>query len=568
MGYVVFMEMENKQFQPVSAIVPVGRISGEIANHHGEVLEEPSGEFAGLNAYDMAFWNDQNNDGIPQRSECEIIKAKRPGTAKKLGESPFPMANGWGVRMNSDDLSFYVAGPTRIKPIRITSDGRPVFSIASIQPVGGRKDRGDMVAVPGTDTLLVLSGVAAPDHGWMRGVDIKNGKELWKYPNLYNHVHGSHKATMPAPGLLIGPLKIAGVADLGADIGSVFFLRGNLGQDFYMTADGLYIGALFQDTRLPSPSLPGDESQLYGMPMEMFSNGGEPFNGWFGVHDDAQIRMVNGLPGQAAMINRITGLNSIKRIKGKSVSLTASLLARTANDNETRKKANSRSTTCTMTAMAAPSIDGYLNEWDAIEKIQVKRTGQPASAKVAIAYDATHLYAAFDVQDTSPWVNTGRNYKRLFKTGDCLDLQLGTGNGRDPGPNDFRLLISQVDQKNVALLMRPHDKTATEAFHVNYHSPVGDKFFDRIEILDAAKVAVVRTDNGYTVEIAVPWANLPVKANPGTTLRGDVGLIISNAAGTQNSARIYWLNQDTGLVNDEPQEAWFSPARWGDIHVN
>ncbi|OPZ27172.1 MAG: hypothetical protein BWZ02_01748 [Lentisphaerae bacterium ADurb.BinA184] len=32
-----------------------------------------------------------------------------------------------------------------------------------------------------------------------------------------------------------------------------------------------------------------------------------------------------------------------------------------------------------------------------------------------------------------------------------------------------------------------------------------------------------------------------------------------------NTARTYWANPATNLVNDEPLEAWFSPAAWGEL---
>ena len=46
-------------------------------------------------------------------------------------------------------------------------------------------------------------------------------------------------------------------------------------------------------------------------------------------------------------------------------------------------------------------------------------------------------------------------------------------------------------------------------------------------------------------------------------MRGDLGFISSDEAGTINSARTYWANKDTNLVNDLPQEAWLYPATWG-----
>jgi hypothetical protein len=58
-------------------------------------------------------------------------------------------------------------------------------------------------------------------------------------------------------------------------------------------------------------------------------------------------------------------------------------------------------------------------------------------------------------------------------------------------------------------------------------------------------------------------AALGVKLSPGLRLGGDVGFISSDASGKRNIARTYWANADTGLVSDEPQEAWLFPKQWG-----
>ena len=49
----------------------------------------------------------------------------------------------------------------------------------------------------------------------------------------------------------------------------------------------------------------------------------------------------------------------------------------------------------------------------------------------------------------------------------------------------------------------------------------------------------------------------------GMTIRGDVGFISSDAAGTINTARTYWSNKATNLVSDLPSEAWMNPGNWG-----
>jgi hypothetical protein len=42
---------------------------------------------------------------------------------------------------------------------------------------------------------------------------------------------------------VIGPLFTLGEADLGGELGRIFAVRGNFGEDYLFTLDGLYIMA-------------------------------------------------------------------------------------------------------------------------------------------------------------------------------------------------------------------------------------------------------------------------------------------------------------------------------------
>lgn len=551
-GFILLMK-DGEQWRPVSAVGTVGMVSGKFANH-GQTVAAPSGEFEGCNLFDGLIWNDRNNDGKVQRDECEIKATTRPGTDTKRGHQPWPTSNGWGARMNPADLVFYASdntGAYEYRPLEFTPEGAPAYGSQGLRAIGN-KTRGEWVPVPGEDTLLSM----AP--GKIAGVDRRTGSEIWTYPNPYPHVHGSHRATMPKPGLLIGPLKIMGVVD-GGKPNAFFALRGNLGQDFYLTTDGLFIGAMFLDGRLPGMGLPATEDQLAAMPLEMYSNGGEPFNGWLGRQDDGVIRMTNGLPRQAAMVTRLRGLDTIQRFNAPSVVLTAESLAKAGEDNLLRKSA------------AAAAAEYKIrqkprNTWKDVPVLTVARQGQPAFAHVQLAYDAKNLYARFDVRDPSPWKNNGKDMTQLFKTGDVVDIQLSpaANDTKAPQAGDQRILIAPFNRKPTAVLMRQLDPDAPEAERARYHSPVMDVSFDKVVALADAKIDVaVEPGLGYTVEAVLPWASLGMAPEAGRAIRGDVGFILSDDAGTINTARIYWSNSATNLVNDLPGEAKLEPHHWG-----
>ncbi|MGI5869731.1 MAG: sugar-binding protein [Kiritimatiellia bacterium] len=566
-GYKIFMETPDG-WRPVSAVTTVGQISGKV-DSNGKVEEAPTGEFAAFSPFDAVFWNDANRDGRIQRDECDIVQPASPRDKRNPRAIPIPMGSGWGERIGPD-FTFYVNGISRCSPTSFTDEGAPVYTRESLQPLGVN-EQGDLVPVPAEDLLLCLSfkGYAGPTR--IAGIDTKDGGVLWTYPNPYPGVHGSHRAPMPSPGSVIGPLKIVGVAHVNDEVGRVFLMRGNLGQDFFMTTDGLFVGAMFQDGRLPGETLPDKESSLVGMPMENFSHGGEPFNGWFGKQDDGKIRMTTGFPRQAAMILTVNGLESIRRFDAGKLEVTAERLEAADRDNLARaERAAPPKVYVAQRFDTPPKINGSLNGWEGVASLAIARPGFPFKGTARMAYDDANLYVAYSVQDDSPWLNEGKDCTRLFKTGDAVDLQLSTNgaltdqaNRRDPAAGDVRVVLSQLGGKPVAVLMKPVDPTADPKAAVDYTSPVAPKHFDRVEVLADAVVRVARSDKGYVVEASLPLSSLGLKPARGLNVRGDFGFISSDASGTINVARTYWANKDTNLVNDLPQESWFTPSAWG-----
>jgi hypothetical protein len=166
-------------------------------------------------------------------------------------------------------------------------------------------------------------------------------------------------------------------------------------------------------------------------------------------------------------------------------------------------------------------------------------------------------------------LNEGKDFTRLFKTGDAVDLLLGTEvkPHNNPLAGDQRIVIANYNGKPTVVLMRPIDPDASPDAHVKYHSPVGEKNFDRVEIITAAQVAVTSGAGIFTVEAAIPLKSLNLTLKQGAKLRGDVGIISSDATGLINIARNYWAQLPTNLVNDLPIESWLTPQGWGDFAV-
>jgi hypothetical protein len=160
----------------------------------------------------------------------------------------------------------------------------------------------------------------------------------------------------------------------------------------------------------------------------------------------------------------------------------------------------------------------------------------------------------------------GKDWQQLFKTG--VDFQLGTDPAANPsrtGPakGDLRLFVAPFEGMNVAVLYRHCQPGAADP--VVFQSPWRSEKVDSVKRLDTAKISVSREQNGYTLELIVPLAELGLAPLPAGSLRADFGAMYGDAEGTVNVFRNYWSNRVTGLVNDVPGEIMLSPNLWGDV---
>ena len=583
---VLFMEFADG-WRPVNAITAVGYLLDLVDDSHGgKVLKLPEGDWQGLDAADGVFWNDANGDGIPQRDECVISPAKGKTEVGQaiLPNIPLALDGGWGTRIGPD-FSIYATegwrGPkdttgriARYRPLRFTPRGAPVYGPEGME-VLGEKFIGDLLPSPDGKQLACVGNFY--NFNLLYSIRMTDKRVEWSYPNRFAGPQGSWKAPMPTPGLIIGTLKVCGVADPDGEAPPVMLIRGNMGQNYLMTLDGLFVATMMKDIRSCMESLPADENRLAELPMEMFSEQGEPFNGWFGRQDDGKIRQTSGMGLTSAMIMEIKGLESIKPFDAGALRLDEPALKEALAANEARKKAAARAQTAAaplslIRLPAPPPLRGEGQGWEQSPGVTVRKQGRPDQARVKLGYDDDNLYLLFDMTDPTPWQNAGQDASRLFKTGDAVDLHLATDpratpGRREPAAGDLRILIAPRGGKPCAVLMQPVAPQSPAELRRVYESPVMTKAFDRVEELKDARIEVKIRPDGYRVEAAIPLADLGWKPRPGTTVRGDVGFISSDVQGQKNAARTYWSNPDTGLVSDLPSEAWLYPLTWGEIKI-
>lgn len=379
-----------------------------------------------------------------------------------------------------------------------------------------------------------------------------DGRVRWTYPNRWSGVHGSHDAPLPERGVMQGALFFLGMTPLDAE-SDVFVINGNHGRFFALTSDGLYLDEFFKDVRT-------------GGALDAQMIGGECFGGFFAKSEtDGGYYLQSGHTDYR--IFRLNGLRECARSQG-GISVSAEQARAAANNaNRQAMAVNVAREAVLPFVIKAPVIDGEDNDWPGVPVIHWDKSGKfPVTVRASL--DAQNLNLFYDVQDDSPWVNTGKDATLLFKTGDSVDLQIGSDANADPKrtgpvPGDLRLLIAPFQGRDIAVLYQHRVPGAKSP--ATFTSPWRSEKVDVVRVLDAAKISVKRGDGRYRVEAAIPLAELGLTMAAGRTLRADFGVLYGDPSGTVTLLRSYWSNQATNLVNDVPGEIMLSPNRWGTV---
>ena len=506
----------------------------------------------------LFIWVDRNGDGLVQADELTFGMPQFGGKDMRLSGSYWGRLPDPAGTIPFLDCEHHAL--LKLPITAFTAAGVPVYDLGASQVIpvattyplqnGGEgmiMGGGDGRVYINQDPLIAIA---------------KDGSLLGGFPSHHVSVHGSHTAKAPRPGSLIGPSSILGTADFGPAIGEVFSMNGNLGENYLLTADGLWIQALFKDTR-GSFDIPAHA--VRGMSMDAITAGGESFGGNFIRTKEGKVYLVIG--GTDARVLEVTGLESIKRFDG-NVTLTSEQALVVQRQLEERIARNAVAKTACISRTAAPiAIDGKAAAWpelldDHAPAIEVQESRQERYGRVLARYDDQNLYLAYRVfaRFDHPR-NAGQDDRLLFKTGDCVDVVL------DNGATGVRLLMTVVGGKPSAVLYEKTVAGTQAASRVPFSSPWRTIFFDRVSKPEGVVVASGPMPGGFIIEAKVPWLVLGITPRPGTTLRGDFGILSADNGGTMCVARHYWNNTATNLVNDVPGEAELTPKLWGDISV-
>jgi hypothetical protein len=506
-------------------------------------------------------WSDLNGDGHVQTNEVAFQKA----VVGSITVAP--------------DLSFVASrvgtNVMRYAPQGFTKAGVPIYDLArgEILATGaqGPTSSGGDQALWHPDGWTVLTTPCQPFSPYSLGAVFK-GVPRWSYPSLWPGLHASHESPPPAfPGMVIGTTRLLGdfITPRGSDAGPLWCINGNQGNMYLFTADGLFVTEMFRDVRRgPTWSMPTAQR---GMLLNELTLHDENF--WPSITQtrDGQVYLVDG--ARSSLV-RVDGLESIRRLSETVLTLDASILAQArayfTDAEAARQQAQGRRPLQVSLRAAAPVVDGILDDWPATAWVDIDKRGsaayfdsssKPYDVRGAVAVANDRLYAAFRTADANLLRNTGEMPNALFKTGGALDLMIGADAAADPKrgkpvPGDARLLVTQVKGKPLAMLYRAVVPGTTDP--VPFSSPWRTITLDRVEDV-SAQVQLAGTNGNF--ELSIPLSALGLKAQPGQTISGDIGILRGN--GFQTVQRVYWANKASGITADVPSEAELTPRLWG-----
>ena len=499
---------------------------------------------------DSFSWTDMNGDNLVQPDEVHWTKRSRDGSYHQGMERN--TGTGWGADVSPDWAYYFVSTfkdegiVFRLEPTGWTKQGAPIYDRAQAKPiihVPPKHSIGNVHITADRKIIVCYSFEGLFPGGWNDSTDAIgcfdfDGHELW---------------SIVQPKRLEGKQVHANGVEYDFNIpklGDVFctWLYHGSQRPFLITTDGLYVGTMLDITKLGPTALRG-ESALY----------------YYQTQDGA-IYAINGA-NQAEHIFQIKGLeaNSTGRFDAAFRLSAANAQKAAAMREIPEAKLAPKPVIGIHWLQQPPVIDGDLSDWNLNAGVSLDG-GNGKNAEVALGRDAKNLYLAYKVHEPNALRNGGADWRTLFISGDCVDLMLQTdpkadANRHSAVAGDKRLLLSLFQGRPIAVLYRPvvSGTAAPER--------LASAQIDQIIKLDSARVAMRRdaVHGLYTVEAAVPLADLGIDPKRKEDLRGDAGVIFADESGKSRSLRLYYYNHHTEMVEDLATEATLQPNEWGAI---
>jgi hypothetical protein len=491
----------------------------------------------------LCAWSDLNGDGQVQPEEVQLW--------------PKPKENA-GVMFDSE-LGAQI-GPVGFRVKQWLPNGVPVYervdSPGQWHSLALRLDNGNFYHFEDGD------------HGPLCAALQPDGKPLWTYRTEGGGVHALTSSKGLYPGQIVCELGMAGHATAqGGDLGEFLVINTNVGVFNIMTADGLFAGQIFRDSRDPLSRPWSGTDNARGTRLDNITPGQEHFSGYFCRTEDNHYYAVAG--HNHASVVEVAGMDRFKRFDGGITVGARDLAAAQAWDHAVAVRqvfATAPVVDCFRMA-TPPKLEGGLNGWPPIS------AKLDDNAKFRIGYDDDNLYLAYEIDRRGPLKNMGQQWDRLFKTGASVDLQIASdpnapAERRVPVAGDQRLLMTFMGDEPAAVLYQAVVPGTPPAKAWQVVSPVGSAAFDRVTRLEKPRLFAAGNDDHYVVQAAIPLSVLGLKITPGLRLKMDWGVLVSGPDGTEVLRREYWANKATQITADAPSEAELHPDLWGHIRFH
>lgn len=506
-------------------------------------------------------WADENDDALEQ-----------PEEVKTYPDDLGAWIQGWYMAV-TPDLTCY-GGAKQIRVTGWTPCGSPVYDLtqAKLLPApADSKHRGGMGAqwnAGSADGRFVLwNGSYGNDHATVDCYDIASGKRMWTYPSNFTGVHGSHRACAPEVGMIRGAFDICGSVKLPEPIGNIWVIPTNKGEWHALTEKGYYLTSFWEGDPMkmefPPEAIPGADCTRCPP-----GAGEEAFGGSITLGRDGQFSLQGG---HSSFWNvKVNGLEKTKALAGGKLTLSAADVETAKSFRERFLKVQAGDRRFAV-AKATPVFSGALAKDFGAKAVKSFARQDNARIQAALAWDDSNLYAGWQVQDDTSWVNGADAPEFLYARGDTVDLQLGTNaKPHDKAElGDLRLSIGAFQGKPTAVLYRrvvaqPAEKKPMKFVSGVYRDGVQ---MDSVTFPTEVRVTVTLAADkkSYTVAAVIPWTVLGIKPQPGLALKGDLGATHGNKAGNDTVLRSHWANLSTGIVSDEVEELMMTPKEWGDF---
>lgn len=484
---------------------------------------------------DNFSWSDANGDGLVQADEMRWHETLGRG-GKWADGVQYEFYNGWGALFAADGTGHFASFASdydvimRIVPRGWTANG-PVYDIGDATPLHFTKTKADSlyqgVYTADDGNVFAVGGVSHHCRMSSRTAAVAldpQGRVRWEWAAATS----ANRTDFAASGIN-GEWNVPGIGRILCTWNWWWNYR-----PYFFTEDGLYVGTFGEETTLGPAALWSESATYYAQ------IGRTPY-------------LVNGA-NQGHHVFRVKGLEGARRFEGRVRVTDAELAAaRRLEAMPVRREP----------PKGVIALDGTPVRMEGGK-------GRSFEIRTTLDREAGLLRIAADVNDPSPMLQAGTDFRTLFISGDCVDFMFAAdpaapAGRRAPAYGDRRLLLSEMRGKPVAVLFEPVTSPRAERPERLMAATV-----DRISLLEDARVEIVRRADGYRLTADVPLARLGLAGKAGeagpAVLRGDVGVVFSGPAGGRE-LRLYRYNRETGMTADLTTEATLQPSQWGDLLV-